>query len=183
LRLSRAGRVEYQWQLVDIASIVQKIIDALHDSITAKKAEVVINELAPVEGDPLALEQIFANLISNAVQYLDPARSGKIEVGCLDSPPSGQPAGFHVYYVRDNGLGIAESYHQRVFAIFSMQMSLKAKEWVWPSFAAWSSDMAARSGSSRPREPAPPFLSPCEPVSLKQTDHHSWHGRPRPTPD
>jgi signal transduction histidine kinase len=119
LRLSRAGRVEYQWQLVDIASIVQKIIDALHDSITAKKAEVVINELAPVEGDPLALEQIFANLISNAVQYLDPARSGKIEVGCLDSPPSGQPAGFHVYYVRDNGLGIAESYHQRVFAIFS----------------------------------------------------------------
>ena len=42
LRLSRAGRVEYQWQTLDVAPIVQKIIDALHDTITDKKAEIIV---------------------------------------------------------------------------------------------------------------------------------------------
>ena len=93
LRLSRAGRVEYQWQTFDLAAIVRKIVDALHDTITAKKAEVTVGELPPAWGDPTAVEQIFANLIGNAVQYLDPARPGRIEVGSADSPPSGSDAG------------------------------------------------------------------------------------------
>ena len=119
LRLSRAGRVEYQWQTLDLATIVRKIVDALHDTITNKKAEVVVGELPPAWGDPTAVEQIFANLIGNAVHYLDGARSGRIEVGSTDSPPAGTMPGFHVYYVKDNGLGIPEAYHQRVFTAFS----------------------------------------------------------------
>jgi signal transduction histidine kinase len=119
LRLSRAGRVEYQWQKLDLETIVRKIIDALHDTITTKKAELVVGELPPAWGDPTAVEQIFANLIANAVHYLDGARSARIEVGSTGSPPSGTMSGFHVYYVKDNGLGIPEAYHQRVFTAFS----------------------------------------------------------------
>ena len=80
LRLSRAGRVEYQWQQVNLSTTVGKIVDALHDTITAKGAEVAVGELPPAWGDPTALEQVFANLIGNAVQYLDPDRTGRIEV-------------------------------------------------------------------------------------------------------
>ena len=76
LRLSRAGRVEYQLQTLDLQTIVRKIVDALHDTITNKKAEVVVGELPPAWGDPTAVEQIFANLIGNAVHYLDPAQVG-----------------------------------------------------------------------------------------------------------
>ncbi len=119
LRLSRAGRVEYQWQTLDLESIVRKIVDALHDTITSKKAELIVGELPRAWGDPTAVEQIFANLISNAVYYLDGARSGSIEVGSAGSPPSGTMSGFRVYYVKDNGLGIPEAYHQRVFTAFS----------------------------------------------------------------
>ena len=72
LRLSRAGRVEYQWQQVNLSTTVGKIVDALHDTITAKGAKVAVGELPPAWGDPTALEQVFANLIGNAVQYLDP---------------------------------------------------------------------------------------------------------------
>ena len=53
-----------------------KIVEALHDTITAKGAEVDVGELPPAWGDPTALEQVFANLIGNAVQYLDPAPAG-----------------------------------------------------------------------------------------------------------
>jgi signal transduction histidine kinase len=119
LRLSRAGRVEYQWQSVDLASTVPKIVDALRDSISLNKAEVTVHELPRVWGDPTAIEQIFANLISNAVHYLDPARSGRIEVGIADVSLANQMTGFAVIYVKDNGLGIAEAYHQRVFAVFN----------------------------------------------------------------
>jgi len=119
LRLSRAGRVEYQLQTLDLAPIVQKIIDALHDTVANKKVEIVVGELPAAWGDPTAVEQIFANLIGNAVSYLDPARAGRIEVGSTDVPSTDNVAGCRVYYVKDNGLGIPEAYHQRVFAAFN----------------------------------------------------------------
>jgi signal transduction histidine kinase len=119
LRLSRAGRVEYHWQTLDLQTMVRKIVDALHDTITAKKVDVVVGELPPSCGDPTAVEQVFANLISNAVNYLDGARSGTIEVGCADSELAGTTGTFHIYYIKDNGLGIPEAYHQRVFTAFS----------------------------------------------------------------
>jgi signal transduction histidine kinase len=119
LRLSRAGRVVYQWQAVDTAMVVQKIIEALHDTISAKKAEVTVGMLPPTWGDPTAVEQVFANLIGNAVQYLDPARPGRIEVGNTDDTGLSTPAGLQVYYVKDNGLGIPESYHRRMFTAFN----------------------------------------------------------------
>ena len=119
LRLSRAGRIEYQWQPVDLSATVGKIVAALHDTITAKRAQVAVGELPPAWGDPTALEQVFANLIGNAVQYLDPARPGRIEIEASDTDGAGLPPGLRVYRVRDNGLGIPEAYHNRMFTAFS----------------------------------------------------------------
>lgn len=119
LRLSRAGRVEYQWQEVNLSATVGKIVDALHDSIAARGAQVAVGELPPAWGDPTALEQIFANLIGNAVQYLDPGRPGRIEIDAAGPEGAGLPPGLQVYRVRDNGLGIPEAYHHRMFTAFS----------------------------------------------------------------
>ena len=119
LRLSRAGRVEYQWQSVDVGNISRKIVEALHDTISAKGAEVELGELPSAWGDPTALEQVFANLIGNALQYLDPARPGRIEVGTIDRDDPAKPSGHRIYFVKDNGLGIPEAYHQRMFTAFN----------------------------------------------------------------
>lgn len=119
LRLSRAGRVEYQLKEVDLAATVGKIVDALHDTIAAKGARVAVGELPPAWGDPTAIEQVFANLIGNAVQYLDPGRPGRIDIDVAGPDGAGLPPGLRVYRVRDNGLGIPESYHQRMFTAFS----------------------------------------------------------------
>jgi signal transduction histidine kinase len=119
LRLSRAGRVEYQWQEVDVAATVGKVVAALHDTISAKGAQVAVGELPPAWGDPTAVERVFANLIGNAVQYLDPERPGRIEIEGVEPDGAGLPPGLRVYRVRDNGLGIPEAYHQRMFTAFS----------------------------------------------------------------
>jgi signal transduction histidine kinase len=63
------------------------------------------------------------------VHYLDPSRPGRIEVGCCDPTRSDGLAGFRVYYVKDNGLGIPAAYHQRVFTAFSrLQTNVKQGE-------------------------------------------------------
>ncbi|NKJ47703.1 histidine kinase [Burkholderia sp. SG-MS1] len=116
LRLSRVGRVEYRWQKVDVQDIAQRVIDAMQGSIRTRRARVSVGELPAVWGDPTALEQVFANLVGNAVNYLDPAREGKIEIGTTPAPP-----GVHslrIFYVRDNGQGIPAVALPRLFNAF-----------------------------------------------------------------
>ena len=114
LRLSRAGRVEYRREAVDVVRVVAQVIDAAQGTITERRAVVRADDLLPAWGDRTGIEQVFGNLIGNALTYLDPARSGVIEVGCL--PPDA--SGFRTYFVRDNGLGIAEGHRQKIFQAF-----------------------------------------------------------------
>jgi signal transduction histidine kinase len=118
LRLSRAGRVQCQWQKLDLMAVVGRVVDALRDTIREKNARIVVNPLPEACGDPTAVEQIFANLIGNAVKYLEADRAGRIEFGCLESPPEASND-FRVYYVKDNGMGIPDAYHPRVFTAFN----------------------------------------------------------------
>ena len=117
LRLSRAGRVEYRLQTVDVTGVVRRVLDAMNNTIAGKRAEMVVNPLAECWGDPTAVEQIFGNLIGNAVNYLDPNRPGRIEVGMTDDGRAAAD-GLRTYYVRDNGLGIPAAYLGKVFVAF-----------------------------------------------------------------
>jgi signal transduction histidine kinase len=71
----------------------------------------VVGALPPARSDPTAVEQVLANLIGNALHYLDPERPGLVEVGSLSDGPNGA----HSYYVRDNGIGIPAAYHPKLF--------------------------------------------------------------------
>jgi signal transduction histidine kinase len=116
LRLSRVGRVEYRRQQVHVRDIVQRVIDAMQVSIRARRARVVVHDLPSVWGDPTALEQVFANLIGNAINYLDASRDGRVEIGTTPAPP-----GVHslrIFYVKDNGLGIPAIAIPRLFNAF-----------------------------------------------------------------
>ncbi|HWB09270.1 MAG TPA: ATP-binding protein [Pirellulales bacterium] len=119
LRLSRAGRVEYQVRSVDLNEVVRRILDSMRVTLSERGAELVLHPLAPARGDATALEQIFANLIGNALNYLDPSRQGVIEIGLLqDAPASDENGPRQTYFVRDNGLGIPAAYQGKVFQAF-----------------------------------------------------------------
>jgi signal transduction histidine kinase len=124
LRISRAGRLEYQWQRVSVGRVVARVVDALQGVIGQRAALVTVRELPPAWGDPGAIEQIFSNLIGNALNYLDPARHGRIEIGALepklDALDESEPRALRTrtYYVRDNGLGIPAAYMSKVFRAF-----------------------------------------------------------------
>ena len=65
-----------------------------------------------VFGDRLRLMQVYQNLIANAVKYMGPQGSPRIEVGVRGEAPE------RTLYVRDNGIGIDPRYHDKVFGLF-----------------------------------------------------------------
>jgi signal transduction histidine kinase len=115
LRLSRVGRVDYDWQQVEVRAAVERVVKALGNTTAQKGARVVVGDLPPAWGDPTAIEQIFANLLGNAVNYLDPARPGIIEVGSREAVGMVDE---HTYYVKDNGLGIDPEQLPKLFLSF-----------------------------------------------------------------
>jgi signal transduction histidine kinase len=96
-----------------MTEVVQGLADAIRHQMDAAGAEVVIApDLPDLVADRLAIEQIFGNLLDNAVKYLDPSRPGRIEVAA-------QAAGARIVVrVSDNGRGIAPADHARVFELF-----------------------------------------------------------------
>jgi signal transduction histidine kinase len=113
LRLSRVGRVEYHWQTVDVRAVVTRVLVAANQTLRARQVEVEVQDLPPAWGDPQALEQVFANLIGNAVNYLDPSRPGRIQVGSRSGPGD-----LRTWTIQDNGLGIPEQHQAKVFVAF-----------------------------------------------------------------
>jgi signal transduction histidine kinase len=118
LRLSRAGRIEYQPRPVDLNAVIGQVVTALHGTSQERGAAVTVGDLPSAWGDPTALEQVFANLIGNALNYLDRRRPGRVEVGVVAGNGHVAADGFCTYYVKDNGLGIPAAYQQKVFQAF-----------------------------------------------------------------
>jgi signal transduction histidine kinase len=71
-----------------------------------------IGPLPRIASDRTAIEQIFGNLLDNAIKYLDPQRPQRIEVSAEET------AGAAIFHVRDTGRGIAEGEMDNVFAPF-----------------------------------------------------------------
>jgi PAS domain S-box-containing protein len=113
LRLSRAGRVQYEPKLVALGPIVDRVVQSLRATAERKGVTVTVGDLPDAWADPAAAEQVFANLIENALNYLDPARPGRVEVGSVPGEP-----GVRTYFVRDNGLGIPAAYQAQMFQAF-----------------------------------------------------------------
>ncbi len=89
------------------------MVATLRHRLDGSGAVVIISpELPPIVSDRLALQQIFANLLDNAIKYADPSRSALIEL-------FGEVVGEEVTVtVRDNGRGIASQDNERIFELF-----------------------------------------------------------------
>ncbi len=112
LRFSRLGRAALRIEGLEMNSMLQEIGQTMRFQIKQRGASLKIDSLPTGLGDAIQINQVFSNLVDNALKYLDPARPGRIHV-------SGQVvAGRAIYSVEDNGIGIAPEHQSRVFEIF-----------------------------------------------------------------
>lgn len=113
LKLSRDGRRVLVAEPVDMTTMVQRIADSVNHQTDSAGAEIEVTDLPGLIGDRLALEQVFSNLIDNAVKYLAPKRPGRIRVEGQDLAD-----GMVEYRIIDNGRGISDRDHERIFELF-----------------------------------------------------------------
>jgi signal transduction histidine kinase len=112
LHLTREGRREFQPVPVDLRELIEGIAATVAHQAAEADAQIRIAPLPVIVSDRLALEQIFSNLIDNALKYLRTGVAGDIAV-------SGRTKlGFAIIEVRDNGRGIDAKDHQRIFELF-----------------------------------------------------------------
>ncbi len=112
LRFSRLGRAALVIDTLDMNAMLESIRLAMEFQIKAAGAALRIDDLPPCLGDAIQTNQVFSNLLDNALKYLDPNRPGSIQVS------GRRDIGRSVYIVRDNGIGIAREHQARVFEIF-----------------------------------------------------------------
>jgi PAS domain S-box-containing protein len=109
LEYSRAGRVRDRVEPVDTAALVAEVLDLLDPP---EEVRIEVEEGMPtLAAERLPLQQVFLNLLGNAVKYAR-VESPRIRVGWARS------GRFWEFSVSDNGPGIAPEYHERIFGIF-----------------------------------------------------------------
>ena len=116
LQYSRVGRVEEEKVEIDLQKQVPEIIDYLAPPENIKVE--IDNELPTIVSEKTRITQVFQNLMSNAIKYMDKPE-GTINIGCTKEDE------FYKFYVKDNGPGIDEKYFERIFKIFQ---TLHAKD-------------------------------------------------------
>lgn len=112
LKLSRLGRKELQPEDVDIGELVHDCLENLAYRIEQNNVQVSVGEMPILHIDRTAMIQIFANILTNAVNYLQPGRPGVISV------VHSQVEDHAVFEIKDNGRGINEEDLPKVFEIF-----------------------------------------------------------------
>jgi PAS domain S-box-containing protein len=115
LALSRVGRTELVQIPIDLTRLVQTAIKLTKPRTagdlgpTPDSVEFAVGDLPTVMGDPTLLQQVFSNLISNAVKFSRGRTPATIVIDCL---PDG------TIFVKDNGVGFPMEYADRLFGAF-----------------------------------------------------------------
>lgn len=113
LRLSRVGTADVRPAELDMQQLFEGIINSFRFRTRRKDIEITIDQaVPPCRADAVLVNQVFTNLIENAIKYRSPHRPAEIHI-------SGRAKNETVVYcVRDNGIGIAPEHVDKVFEIF-----------------------------------------------------------------
>jgi signal transduction histidine kinase len=114
LELSRIGRLMNPPENVPFGEIVQEALRLVEGRLGAKQIEVRTEASFPiVRGDHVRLVEVVQNLVDNAAKFMGDQQTPRIEIGTKTE--NDRP----LFFVRDNGIGIAPEQHERVFGLFN----------------------------------------------------------------
>ncbi len=112
LQVSRIGTAKVEVKPLDVNEMMSDIRQTMEFQISKTGAEIIIDDLPDCRGDEVMVNQIFSNIMVNALKYLDPTRQGKVHI-------SGRTEnGMSIYCVEDNGIGIAPAHQPKIFEVF-----------------------------------------------------------------
>lgn len=110
--LSELERVDTSFETVDLDEVVRGVKKNLQLLIDESQAQITVEPLGNLEGNASQLSLVFQNLIINAIRYRSPKRPPKIWIGKTTR------GGTVLYWVKDNGMGIASEFVTKIFEPF-----------------------------------------------------------------
>jgi signal transduction histidine kinase len=123
LNYSKLAKHESEKEPVDLNKIISQIISDFELLIEEKHAKIITEKLPVIEGVPLSLNQLFANLIANALKFSDKTPIVEINSSIVNSNDvlNNEDVPFGKYIeirVTDNGIGFDQRYAQQIFGMF-----------------------------------------------------------------
>ncbi|NYT16829.1 MAG: PAS domain S-box protein [Methanomicrobiales archaeon] len=112
LNFSRMSRQPLNRFLIDPASIAGEAYDGLRSETYGREIQLLIHEMPICSADPVLLNQVYINLLSNALKFTRQREVAEIEIGALEKE------GRTIFYVKDNGIGFDMKYASKVFGVF-----------------------------------------------------------------
>jgi PAS domain S-box-containing protein len=114
LQLSRIGRMKNEPTRIPFEEIAREAVEITQGQILKRNVTVNIQKNLPsVLGDRPRIVEVLQNLVDNAAKFMGNQPNPVIEIGL-----HGKEDGKAVFFVRDNGIGIAPNFHESVFGLF-----------------------------------------------------------------
>jgi len=177
LSFSRLGRAELTRTRVELAGLVQEVIEECAGAAAGRKVEWRLGSLPPVLADRGLLRVALVNLVSNALKFTQTRPRAEIEVGTLPATDAEV-----VIFVRDNGVGFEMAYAGKLFGVFQRLHAAESFEGTGIGLAtvhrivtrlggrAWAEGKVDRGATfflalppARAGGPAPPAPTPASP--------------------
>jgi light-regulated signal transduction histidine kinase (bacteriophytochrome) len=125
LEFSRTTRSSRAYQTCPLDQVVRDVVAELDLKVEETRAEVEVNALPVIEAVPSEMNQLFNNLISNAIKFRKPETHPLITITADTVSKSDKDrfhlpiaVNFHKITVQDNGIGFEPEYEEKIFQIF-----------------------------------------------------------------
>ena len=118
-----SGRVTLETKPVYLPDLVHDIRDIVQSNIVAKRLSLFIVTIDVVDeqviADPMRLNQILLNILSNAVKFTP--TGGMVSLRIVEKPTAPKGYADYEFHIRDNGIGISEEFRKHIFEQFSRE--------------------------------------------------------------
>jgi len=116
-----SGRIELAEETFNLAELLDNVMTMVHPLVDSKRHDLKVNihdvEHENVIGDSMRIQQIFTNIVSNAVKYTP--EHGKLRIDITEKSSGDPKLGLYEFVFEDNGIGMSEEFLPHVFDAFT----------------------------------------------------------------
>lgn len=116
-----SGKITLAEEEFNLNELLQGVLDTVRPSVQSKMHEIRLTvgdiEHRELIGDVMRLQQVFTNILGNAIKYTPPG--GKLEFRVNERPSQAPGYGCFVFEFEDNGIGMSQEYIEQIFEPFS----------------------------------------------------------------
>lgn len=112
LKVSRTALIEMNYSKINMMKLIDSIFQEYSEQDKIKKVLIEIEDLPDAFGDPTLIQQVWINLITNAIKYSEPKMNPTLKIGsfCKDNQT--------VYFIKDNGVGFNPNFKSKLYGVF-----------------------------------------------------------------